>query len=322
MTEPAPSQFSEQSVWETSWVNEDGGHLALSEDWRELPPEVGCIGGSERRMGQGLSLYRFSARFHGPVTVNYRFVEPQPFLWLAASLEGGGTFQGGKACTSDIAPGRSYAGFWRDPESTLRYAAGSHRAAGLTITRARIDEMLRDQRLDPRLDAFLGGAFDPGLCSFVSTPEVNAIVRQLFNHPYSGVTEAIFLEAKCYELIAEHLRHVMGDCRSDRHSRPRRLAGAARDIMMADLANPMSVGALAQQLGVSRPVLTEAFHAQYGASPLQCFIAWRLDRARELLQSGQYSIKEVAYLTGYSYVSNFSSAFTRKFGNPPSSARK
>ena len=87
---------------------------------------------------------------------------------------------------------------------------------------------------------------------------------------------------------------------------------------MADLANPPRIADLAQQVGLSQRRLNEIFHEEFDGSPLQCLVRWRLDLARQLLAAGELTVKQVAHMAGYAHVSNFSLAFSRRFGYPPS----
>ena len=48
----------------------------------------------------------------------------------------------------------------------------------------------------------------------------------------------------------------------------------------------------------------------------------RLEKALQLLHTGDYSIREVADAVGYSYSKNFTTAFKRRYGVSPKVARK
>ncbi len=100
--------------------------------------------------------------------------------------------------------------------------------------------------------------------------------------------------------------------------RARRYAMVAREIIMDNLGNPPRISDIARQVGLSQRRLNEVFREVFGTSPLQCLVLWRLDLAHSLLSSGEFSVKQVSRKAGYAHVSNFSLAFTRRFGHPPS----
>ncbi len=75
---------------------------------------------------------------------------------------------------------------------------------------------------------------------------------------------------------------------------------------------------LAQELGVSESTLQRLFKATYGMSVMTFQRTERLNAARALLMEGRLTVGEAGYRAGYSSLSNFSSAFQRTFGYPPS----
>jgi AraC-like DNA-binding protein len=54
-----------------------------------------------------------------------------------------------------------------------------------------------------------------------------------------------------------------------------------------------------------------------GMPPMKYKTQLRLEKARDLLSSKEYSVKEVSYIVGYSDVSYFSRIFKKEYGYPP-----
>ena len=79
---------------------------------------------------------------------------------------------------------------------------------------------------------------------------------------------------------------------------------------------------LAQELGMSVSTLQRLFKAAYGTSVVEFQRSERLKAARTLLLKGGLTVGEVGYRAGYSTLSNFSSAFQRTFGYPPSACMR
>jgi AraC-like DNA-binding protein len=92
---------------------------------------------------------------------------------------------------------------------------------------------------------------------------------------------------------------------------------AARDRLLQDLRDPPSAVALAERSGLGLRRFLRAFEQLHGASPAQVLRTERLNRARQLLEAGELSLKEIAWQVGYSHLSNFVSAFAERFGLPP-----
>lgn len=95
-----------------------------------------------------------------------------------------------------------------------------------------------------------------------------------------------------------------------------RIFGATRAIQ-SDLAKPLAVGDLAQQVGMSSSAFFEHFKAVTGTSPLQYQKDLRLLRARESLRQTNAKVSDIAFAVGYESSAQFSREYARKFGVPP-----
>ena len=92
---------------------------------------------------------------------------------------------------------------------------------------------------------------------------------------------------------------------------------AATRAIQSDLARPIAVGDLAQQVGMSSSAFFEHFKAITGTSPLQYQKDLRLLHAREALRGSNGKISDVAFSVGYESPAQFSREYARKFGVPP-----
>jgi AraC-like DNA-binding protein len=82
-------------------------------------------------------------------------------------------------------------------------------------------------------------------------------------------------------------------------------------------AEPMRVGDLARQAGLSVSAFHRTFHAVTGSSPLQFQKQLRLQTARQTLTSTSASVGQVASSVGYESPAQFSREYRRLFGAPP-----
>ena len=64
------------------------------------------------------------------------------------------------------------------------------------------------------------------------------------------------------------------------------------------------------------------FKQEYGKPVFEYYQKYKMEKAKELLLSGQYAVKEVGYLLGYQNLSNFANAFKKEFGVLPSTLLK
>ena len=64
------------------------------------------------------------------------------------------------------------------------------------------------------------------------------------------------------------------------------------------------------------------FEALFGVTPHQYRIRARLDRAKLLLASREWSVTNTCFEVGFSSLGSFSALFTRRFGESPSAYRR
>lgn len=89
------------------------------------------------------------------------------------------------------------------------------------------------------------------------------------------------------------------------------------DTHLADC--DLNVNIIAQQMGVSYSSLYARVKELTGQTPQNFVSTYRMNIAMELLRTHNYTVSEVCYKVGASSQSNFSRAFKKQFGMPPSS---
>ncbi|MBB4095655.1 helix-turn-helix transcriptional regulator [Ochrobactrum pecoris] len=152
-----------------------------------------------------------------------------------------------------------------------------------------------------------------------ATAIVSAISWQMLGCPLRGQARNLYMAGKALELIA----HLLPD--EDAHAGRGRARWTARDIecfhaarsiLLADLANPPSVGDLARMVGTNARKLGAGFVDLFG-TPVYAFVkSRRLDEARHLLEAGETSISGVAQGMGY-HPAHFATEFRKRFGVSP-----
>ena len=90
-------------------------------------------------------------------------------------------------------------------------------------------------------------------------------------------------------------------------------------VVEESYSNPeFQVDDLCRSVAMSRTALFNKLKALSGKGPNDFIRIYRLDKAKELLQTGEYTIAEVADEVGFSDAKYFSSCFKRAFGVSPS----
>jgi AraC-like DNA-binding protein len=106
-----------------------------------------------------------------------------------------------------------------------------------------------------------------------------------------------------------------------RHAGFRRLC-LARDMLMEQADELRSIADIARELRLSPSHLIRQFEAVFGVTPHQFRIESRLDLAKRLLASGEYSVTDVCMEVGFSSLGSFSTLFRTRVGDNPSAYQR
>jgi AraC-like DNA-binding protein len=96
----------------------------------------------------------------------------------------------------------------------------------------------------------------------------------------------------------------------------------ARARLRAGTDEPLRIGRLAAESGLSRHHFIRRFKAVFGETPHQVRVQSRLEQARELLLCSDASITEISLRLGFSSLGTFSARFAREVGMSPSAFRR
>lgn len=133
----------------------------------------------------------------------------------------------------------------------------------------------------------------------------------------------LLVEARALEILGHFFGQWEGDAQPvTMRARDKRLADNAKAILDATLAEPPCLGELAREVGTHQAKLMRVFKAAHGRTISAYVEASRMERARTLLLEGGLSVTEVAFEMGYQHPANFTTAFKRYYGSPPSATRK
>ncbi|HLW05964.1 MAG TPA: AraC family transcriptional regulator, partial [Marinilabiliaceae bacterium] len=92
-----------------------------------------------------------------------------------------------------------------------------------------------------------------------------------------------------------------------------------REIIEENLVNSdFKLEDLYQEIGMGRSKFSDKINGLTGLSPISFVNEYKLNKAQELLRSGQHNISEVSFLSGFSDAGYFSKCFKERFGVAPS----
>lgn len=154
-----------------------------------------------------------------------------------------------------------------------------------------------------------------------TTPAMRAVVQQIIDCPFQGLTKRLYLQGKVLELMALQLAQIPVDAAAQENAPPKPETIAqvhyAAEILRSQLEHPPSLTEVAQRVGMSNRTLQRNFRAVLGMNPFAYLAQQRMQVAKQLLQAGDRTVAEVANLVGYSHPAHFATAFKRQFGLLP-----
>ena len=92
----------------------------------------------------------------------------------------------------------------------------------------------------------------------------------------------------------------------------------AKFLLADNVTTHLDIDWLSRSLGLGYSRFRQMFKKHTGVSPYQYFLDLKIARAKELLQSRQHSVKEVAFMLSFEDPYYFSHLFKKKTGHPPS----
>jgi AraC-like DNA-binding protein len=170
--------------------------------------------------------------------------------------------------------------------------------------------------------ALMGGKVQPYYHQGKITGQMRRLLHQILQCPHQGLMKRMYLESKAVELITLHFQQFqeqeVHDCSLTANS----LSDIdkiyqAKEILLVNLENPPSLMELARQVGLNDFKLKRGFRQVFGTSAFKYLHDYRLEKARQLLVSGEMNVEEVAFRVGFDSRSYFASAFRKKFGLNP-----
>ena len=96
----------------------------------------------------------------------------------------------------------------------------------------------------------------------------------------------------------------------------------ALEYIRANLAKPIGLSQIAEEVGSSRATVARLFEHELGHTAGAEIMQQRIDMAKRLLKNDSLSISEIAYRTGFCNPAYFSNTFRRTTGSTPKSWRK
>lgn len=120
-----------------------------------------------------------------------------------------------------------------------------------------------------------------------------------------------------FEWLYDEMKVAEGRTGISRHDIE--MAQKIETLLTEDITKlPPTIKELAREAAMSESKLKKVFKIVYGLPPYEYYQKQRMQKAKQMLLSGDYSVKDIGYTLGYANLSNFTLAFKKVFGKLPS----
>lgn len=153
------------------------------------------------------------------------------------------------------------------------------------------------------------------------SPSMAIVLNQMFHYNLNPNIKNLYYKGKGYELLSlffnKSVDPSIEQCPFLIDEENVLKIKKAKEIIIANMAEPPGLQELSDQVGLNLKKLKIGFKQIYGDTVYGFLFDYKMEYARNLLDSGSYNVNEVGLKIGYSTGSHFISAFKKKFGTTP-----
>ncbi|RAV28335.1 AraC family transcriptional regulator [Sinomicrobium soli] len=153
------------------------------------------------------------------------------------------------------------------------------------------------------------------------SPAMMVVLNQMVHYNLRDSVKRLYLKGKAYELLGLYFNKP-DDADTDQcpflvdEENVARIK-RAKDIVIANMAEPPTLENLANEVGLNLKKLKTGFKQIYGDSVYSFLFDYKMEYARKMLEGGAHNVNEVGFRIGYSTASHFIAAFKKKYGTTP-----
>jgi AraC family transcriptional regulator len=153
-------------------------------------------------------------------------------------------------------------------------------------------------------------------------PQFEQLIRSLATIPASGsaITQ-LYVEgvsmAVAAQLVVSHGHMATGAAKPKIPPLPKWRLKRVIDFIEVNIAEPITLPALAQSAGLTRMYFAAQFREATGLRPHDYVLRRRIERAQDMLLDSDITLMETAFSTGFQTQAHFTTVFKKMVGQPP-----
>ncbi|EHS53816.1 transcriptional regulator, AraC family [Rhizobium sp. PDO1-076] len=275
----------------------------------------------------GIALYRSRGRSSHAWTLKAQGDSPAGNLVLGTMLDGAGTIDAsGNTRQVWHEPGRPFLLSLAERDIAYNLQAGQHwSAVTLLLEPDALEALAVQDGVPPLVRAVLDNGRLPVSRVLEGNRMVARLAQDLLSPVYMGSMGALWRESRAMELLAHQLDHLADGAPIAAAFTLSELARVrdAHQQLITQLRCPPSLDGLANQVRLSPRRLNQAFRHLYGMTVFGALLDARMKAASRLMRERtDLPLKHVAWMVGYRQLSNFVTAYRRRFGVSPGQHRR
>ncbi|GAA4271968.1 AraC family transcriptional regulator [Aquimarina gracilis] len=152
--------------------------------------------------------------------------------------------------------------------------------------------------------------------------EISKFISEFTECDLTGFMRQVYLEGKAYEILTYQLKQYLDDLNEpDKRLIIRQATIEAIEkavsIIEDEIESMENIVNLAKRVGLNQNTLQNGFQQLYKTSVNEFIRNYRIEKAKELLESSNLNITEITYKVGINSRSYFSKLFKKKYGISP-----
>lgn len=159
--------------------------------------------------------------------------------------------------------------------------------------------------------------------SSLASSKTLCLAKEIYNSPFNGVLNNLYLQSRVYEIIHDEFLNIINQ--DEKNKKESRIILSQDDIEALHKAKALilenkrnfSLLELSKKVALNQTKLKYGFKQIFNTTPGTIMLEARMYEAKRLLETSEYNVTEIAQITGYKYVQNFSNAFIKFFGTSP-----
>lgn len=152
--------------------------------------------------------------------------------------------------------------------------------------------------------------------------DVSELIVEFTECELEGFMKSVFLEGKAYEILVNQLQQYLDDLNTPEKRKILRKTTVeslkeAVGIIEREIETIESINTLAKRVGLNQNTLQKGFKSLYKSSVNEYIKNFKIEKAKELLETSNLNITEVTYKIGINSRSYFSKIFKQRYGVTP-----